>query len=160
MTPWKVILATMVIFGCGVVTGGLLITAVSHTAPPETDPILKAASPNKGNPGNPPPSPLPIQRAEFLRRMDKQLSLTPDQRERIAKIIHSSQDRTKPLWDIIAPQMRKEVKRVQDEIRQELTPEQQVRFADLLKPKRRQDNAPAAQSVLAQPSDVSRTNLP
>ena len=25
MSPWKVILATMIIFGCGVVTGGLVV---------------------------------------------------------------------------------------------------------------------------------------
>jgi hypothetical protein len=156
VSPWKVILATMVIFGCGVVTGAILITTVGRSHSPGVETILRPSGNGKSNPNNP-PSPLQIQRVEFLRRMEKQLNLTADQRERIGKIIRASQDRTKPLWDIIAPQMRKEVKRVQEEIKQELTPDQQIKFAELLKPRRRPDASPS-QPAVAQPAEPSRTN--
>jgi Spy/CpxP family protein refolding chaperone len=143
----------MVIFGCGVVTGALLISTVVHSPAPPTDSGPRAGARNN------PPSPLQIQRVEFFHRMEKQLNLTPEQHERIAKIMRASQDRTKPLWDIIAPQMRREVKRVQEEIRQELNPEQEKKFAELLKPRsHKPDAAPveAGQSV----ADPSRTNSP
>ena len=149
MSPWKVILATMVIFGCGVVTGALLITTVGHSPAP----ALRAGARNN------PPSPLQIQRVEFFHRMEKQLNLTAEQRERIAKIMRASQDRTKPLWDAIAPQMRREVKRVQEEIRQELTPEQQTKFAELLKPRPHKPDAPQGEPGPSGASP-SRTNSP
>jgi hypothetical protein len=153
VSPWKVILATMVIFGCGVLTGALVITTVNHNHAPPADPGRRAG-------GKSDFSPLQIQRVEFLRRMDKQLNLTADQRERIGKIMRSSQDRTKPLWDVIAPQMRKELKRTEDEIRHELTADQEKKFAELLKPHshRSEGQAPAQMALPA--NNSPGTNSP
>jgi hypothetical protein len=153
VSPWKVILATMVIFGCGVVTGTLLMKTVVHSDLPATDLVLRAGT--KDNPS----SPLQIQRVEFLHRMERQLKLSAGQREHIAKIMRASQDRTQPIWDLIAPQMRKEVKRVQEEIDQELDPEQQKKFAELLKPRSHKSDAAPGQAAPAFASP-SRTNSP
>jgi hypothetical protein len=127
VSPWKVILATMVIFGCGVVTGGLLMKA---GLPPV--PIVELA-PRTNNVGSQPPAFNQFQQPAFLRRMDKQLDLTPQQHDDIAKIMNDSQERTKPLWKLIAPGLREEMKRVRGEIRAVLNPKQQKDFDDLLK---------------------------
>jgi Spy/CpxP family protein refolding chaperone len=134
VSPWKVILATMIIFGCGVVTGGLVVkvrTAHLRTAKvePRNPGSRNAAALN--TPGAPP---WQLQRKEFLDKMDHQLDLTADQRQRIEKVMHDSLDRTRPLWQQIAPQMRDEMRRVREGIRNELTSDQQKKFNDLLKP--------------------------
>ncbi|MDQ6631812.1 MAG: hypothetical protein M3Y82_08640 [Verrucomicrobiota bacterium] len=132
MSYWKVILATLVIFCSGIFTGTLLSRRPSHPPP------------------NLPPRnsyPVHLQRMEFLRKMDKQLNLTTNQHERIEKIIKKSQERTKPLYEQINPQLRDELKKVRDQIREELTPAQREKFAEVLKPKpRRPDEPPAPET--------------
>jgi hypothetical protein len=116
--PWKVILAALVIFAAGVVTGGLTV----HLKVPETQS---------------PVAPLGLgplrQRGDLLDRMQRQLYLTSVQREHIEKILRENHERMKQLWDTIAPQAQEEHRRVHDLIRAELDPEQQKRWAEMLK---------------------------
>ena len=135
MSPWKVILATMVIFACGVITGAML----TWTMLPRTEPAL-AVLPAPARTAAPPI--LQLQRAAFFKAMDKQLDLSSAQREQIGKIMKASQERTQPLWDQIAPQMSEELKNVREEIRALLTPEQRKKFAELLKHNRKADALP------------------
>jgi len=72
--------------------------------------------------------------------MDRELALTREQRERIEKIIAESQDRTRSLWKPIAPQMGKEMQSVRESIRGELTPEQQRKFDELIRPRPMRNN--------------------
>ena len=126
MNTWKVILATMVIFGTGVVTGGLLVRHVEHgrdRRPQRTGSAVRQAQP---------PSPGML-RFEFLRRMQRELDLTPEQREPIDRILKEGQDRMKKLMETVEPRRREELKKTIDEFRAVLTPEQQTRFDDLLK---------------------------
>ena len=134
MSPWKVILATMVIFVCGVVTGSIL----TRTMTPKPEPAL-AVMPAPAKPALPPR--LQLQRAAFFKVLDKQLELTGEQRDQIGKIMKASQDRTTPLWNQIAPKMDEELKSVREQIRALLTPEQRKKFAELLK-RNRKENAP------------------
>jgi hypothetical protein len=110
---WRVILAALVIFAAGVVTGGLTIRLkLQQPAPPAT-----------------PTSFGPLrQRGELLDRMQRQLYLTADQREHIEKILRDSHEHMRQLWDSIAPQAQEERRRVHDQIRAELTPDQQKQF--------------------------------
>jgi Spy/CpxP family protein refolding chaperone len=147
VSPWKVILATMVIFACGVFTGvfvtrtGPVVSAVSPVPQPQSGPTNKA--------------PLPVfaqlqpQRPEFLKRLDRQLDLTPEEHDQIAKIMSASRERTAPLWENIAPQMSDELKRVREEIRKVLTPEQRKKWAELNKRAR----APAVSTAHADHPD-------
>jgi Spy/CpxP family protein refolding chaperone len=121
---WKVILATMVIFGTGVVTGGLLVRASRPLPPAQRIPGMGRASQ--------PPSPGGA-RVEFLRRMTRELDLTTEQRERVDKIIRESQERTKIISEPVAPLLRQETVRVKQEFREALTPEQRARFDELVK---------------------------
>jgi hypothetical protein len=115
---WKVILAALVIFAAGVVTGGLTVRLkVQEPAPAANAPGL---------------GPL-RQRGELLDRMQRQLYLSAAQREHIEKILRESHDRMKQIWDSIAPQAQEERRRVNDLIRAELQPEQKKRFEEMLK---------------------------
>jgi Spy/CpxP family protein refolding chaperone len=150
VSPWKVILATMIIFGCGVVTGGLVVKVrTAHPRTARTDGSHTSSVRNATTaPGAPP---WQLQRKDFLDKMDRQLDLSSDQRQRIDRVMHESLERTRPLWQQIAPQMRDEMRRVREEIRKELTPEQQKKFNDLIKPhpKAKPDGTNAAPRVTA-----------
>jgi Spy/CpxP family protein refolding chaperone len=148
----------MVIFGCGVVTGALLMKTELPAAGVPAEP---AQHPSAST--NQPPPFAQIQRLEFLRRMQKQLDLTPGQRDEIAKIMKASQERSRLLWDQIAPQMHVELKRVREEIRQVLTPDQQKQMDELLKSRpRKADGAGAAAGRPARPpiESPAQTNAP
>lgn len=120
MKAWKAILAALVIFAAGVVTGALTV----RLKPADS---VAVASPS-GNFG-------PLRpRGDLLERMQRQLYLTPEQRGRIEGILRENHDRMKQIWDSIAPQAQAERRRVNELIRNELTPEQQKRYEDLQKP--------------------------
>jgi Spy/CpxP family protein refolding chaperone len=157
VSPWKVILATMVIFVCGVITGAM-VTRVAET---RTEPVL--ASVSTSTPASTPAStrtmPAPpvfqLQRAAFLKTMEKQLDLTAEQRDQIGRIMKASQERTQPLWNQIAPQMTDELKKVREEIRGVLTPEQRKKFVELLKRNRKPDAAPSGNGHPARSSETT-----
>jgi Spy/CpxP family protein refolding chaperone len=126
VNSWKVILATMVIFGTGVVTGGLL---VRHTGP------ARDRRPAR-NPGATHPtqlSPAGVMRFEFLRRMQQELDLKPEQREQMDRVLKDGQERMKKLTETIEPRRREEYKKTVEAFRTVLTPEQQERFDEIVK---------------------------
>ncbi len=146
MNYWKVILATVVIFGAGVVTGGLLVNFVNHSHP------HAAAQPHRPPPtNNPPPrlqvtnSPAPhladllkprtpdILNENFLKQLDGVLDLSPDQFDAIKRIIADGQDQNRSIWTNSTAQMRKVMQDTRHAIREQLTPPQQKQFEDLLK---------------------------
>jgi Spy/CpxP family protein refolding chaperone len=144
VSPWKVILATMVIFACGVVTGAILTKTMVGKAPEH--PQASSNGPSRPMAVGPV---MQMQRAEFFKRMDKQLELSAGQRDQISKILKASQARTQPLWDQISPQMNDELRRVREEIRGVLSPEQWKEFGDMMRGKRKPD---ATQPTNAHPS--------
>jgi Spy/CpxP family protein refolding chaperone len=132
VNSWKVILATLIIFGTGVVTGGLLVT-YSHKAlkpRPKQAAVTAAAAASfpqhvAGRDAKLPPLTEPNQK-KFLDRLDRELKLAPAQRARIEIILREGQERTRDLW-------RAEMMVARQQIRAELTPDQQVHFQALLK---------------------------
>ncbi len=130
MNDWKVIptivLATVLIFGAGVITGGILVDYVKQARP-----RMAAKRANQMAPVNPPPTnnpalapirPPQILSKDFLQRLDGELQLTRDQHEAVQKIINENQN-----------QMRKVVQDARLEIRETLTPRQRQQFDDLMK---------------------------
>ena len=154
MNTWKVILATLVIFVAGVVTGGLLVSYADRAQqknrrflPRDNVRLPANANPSAfGSPRDPresPRLPNPLQNRmprgvsmEFLQKLDSEVRLTAEQHERIEKIIAAGQLRNKELWERVAPEMRREIAETQKRIREELTPEQRVRFEELMKQSR------------------------
>ena len=126
MNTWKVILATMVIFGTGVVTGGLVVRHAERgwgRRPPRVSDAGRPAQPTYAG----------VMRIEFLRRVQGELDLTPEQREPMDKVLKEGQERMKKLTETIEPRRREEFKRTMEEFRAVLTPEQRQRLDDLVK---------------------------
>jgi Spy/CpxP family protein refolding chaperone len=121
---WKVIVATLVIFGAGLVTGALVVNLTQRSMRP-VGPPRSFASPIQGRFQG------AEQRDEYLHRMQVQLNLSPDQRQRIEAILRESQQRSRALWESIEPRMREEVKKTRDRIREHLTPEQRQKFEEM-----------------------------
>ena len=134
MNTWKAILATLVIFGAGVFTGGALVSYFRPASQPSD-----RGSANVQRPGAPRgDSKLPASlnarfNKEFLDRLDRELKLTSQQREHIQRILEAGQLETKVCWDKIAPDVRAAMVETKNKIRDELTPEQQNRCSELWK---------------------------
>jgi Spy/CpxP family protein refolding chaperone len=128
VSPWKVILATVVIFACGVLTGTMVVKASRQSALAAPVPAALVV-----NPKNPAPPGWQLQRLQFIKRMQKQLGLEPEQQEKIDKIMRESQERIKPLWAQIGPQMDEELKRVRQEVNEVLSAEQREKMNELMR---------------------------
>lgn len=161
MNNWKVIpsivFATVLIFGAGVFTGGLLVNYVkpAHAkkiVPPE---MRATASPTNSPPAMPTnavakfsPALPEILSKPFLMKLDEQLHLTAEQHKAVEKIITDGQGH-----------MRKLVQDARLEIREELTPEQQKQFDILVKRPNRKPLPPVLVPTNF-PAIISATNAP
>jgi hypothetical protein len=141
VNSWKVILAAVVIFGAGVLTGGLLVNHVDRSPLQNVRlPFVEAnPHPQTGGHGQVRPEEFPRLRApemlkkEFIEHLDDALKLTPEQHAAIQKIISNGQERNRQIWTNVAPKMRQALKDVHQQIRAELTPDQQKKFEKLSK---------------------------
>jgi hypothetical protein len=155
VNSWKVILATIVIYGAGVMTGGLLVNHVYRSHPRNPRRVeTPAASSNSASSTNsqnqatskPPRQPEILSR-QFLQRLDAELHLMPDQHDAVQKIITDGQNL-----------MHKTILDARLEIREQLTPEQRSQFDELVKrPPRRtpnSTNAPPANAPAVAPTNA------
>ena len=65
---------------------------------------------------------------EFVRKMDRELQLTPDQRQKIEAIVMASQQRMKTIWDAVEPQVSEEYRTSRHEIFEVLNPDQREKM--------------------------------
>jgi Spy/CpxP family protein refolding chaperone len=120
---WKVILATLVIFAAGFLTGSFLPKEVAK-------PLLIPAAPVRPEPA--PPVPWIVQ-DRFLQTMQRELNLNADQTAKLKAVFADSRERMHILMDLINPELQAEKREVAERIRNELTPEQRIKFEQLLK---------------------------
>ena len=162
MNSWKIILATVIIFGAGVVTGGLLVDHVKGRVDPAGAALNPRPPADNRGPGGKPEVPLPRlaerMSKEFVRQLDKSLHLSLDQSNHIAHIVAEGQERNRVIWTNVAPQMRRVMQDVNQQIRAELTPEQLKEFEELMKPFRPPGHHPPATN--RPPSAAAPTNPP
>jgi len=167
MNSWKIILATVVIFGAGVITGGLLVNPVKDKpqpgeveAPPAA-PNARLPADNHGpdvQPEVPPPRLAERLGKDFVRRLNSSLHLTIVQSNNIARIVAEGQERNRVIWTNVAPQMRKVMQDVNQQIRAELTPGQLKQFEELMKKFRPPGHRPPP--APNEPPMVAPTNPP
>jgi Spy/CpxP family protein refolding chaperone len=165
MNSWKIILATIVIFGAGVLTGGLLVNFVEQAHPkdiqrPADDPNPHSQANNHDLDQPRPedllkPRPPEILSRQFVQQLDKMLHLTLEQRAAIAKIVADGQEHNREIWTNVAPQMHKVLQDVRLQMREQLTPEQRKQFEELLKRFR-----PAGRHPQPPPNSPPTTNEP
>ncbi|MCS7336786.1 MAG: hypothetical protein NZ739_00895 [Verrucomicrobiae bacterium] len=140
MSTWKIVLATVVIFGAGVLTGGLLvsharradarqmrrITTALEAWRPRAAELVRAGREDAR-------ALLDQRRFDFIRTIHRQLKLTPEQRARIEQIVREGQEKTREIMESIQPQLREHWAEVNRKIRAELTPAQRKQLDRLLK---------------------------
>jgi hypothetical protein len=123
---WKVIFATVVIFGAGVITGGLLVNYAQQTGKKisRNKPAAAAETRSAGahQVENAKPRPPEILSKQFMQQLNESLQLTTEQREEIRKIITDGQN-----------QIRKAIQDARLEIREVLAPKQKELFDELIK---------------------------
>jgi len=130
VNDWKVIptivFATVLIFGAGVFTGGMLVDYVKqahpHVAARHPSPAPGSSAPATNAAASKPIRPPDVLRADFLQRLDGDLHLTREEHEAIQKIISEDQN-----------EMRKVVQDARLEIREVLTQQQRDQFDELMK---------------------------
>ena len=147
MKSWSLIFATIVIFGAGVITGGLLVDHVKHPTynrPSHPQPPQLAPNETGDMPG---PLRAQMLNKQFVGQLDDELQLTKQQREQIQKIISDGQQRTRDLWKLVGPQFQLVSRDTRQQIKNVLTPEQRKQFEILMKQQRHPSstNAPPVQ---------------
>jgi Spy/CpxP family protein refolding chaperone len=113
---WRIILAAAVIFCTGAATGAL----ITRTYAPK---VVKRTHVSQ---------PLPIshdRRQEYISKLDRELTLTVEQRKQIEEILAASQKRMKQIWEPVEPEVKEEYRRTRREICEILTPEQQAKMS-------------------------------
>lgn len=143
MNSWKIIIAAVLIFGAGVVTGGLLANHLNQSSPRRARPAAEALTnslpqtvANAAKRTNGPPMP-DQKRVDFLRKISGELNLSAEQKEHFEMILGESQDRLKKQW---SAKMHEEMNLTCDKIHAELTPQQWQKFQELThRPKKSDD---------------------
>ncbi len=150
MNTWKIVLATLVIFIAGIITGASLVKfAQGRGGRMNARPQPEFNQPNNpGRPENPnrrndpeftnrpgeqlgqPPSLL---NRQFVLGLDRQLKLTPEQRDKVEKLMVEGQERIRQMRSNLEPEMRKEMQSVNEQIKAILTPEQRQQFERIMK---------------------------
>ncbi len=123
----------MIIFGTGVVTGGLLVRHSQRVLPRSA---IWPNAPAASRPHNVQPAVSGGARFEFLRRAERELRLSSDQQQQVDRILRNSQERIKKLMEGVSPAMRDEVQRAKEEFRNALTPQQRKRMDEMFKQQR------------------------
>lgn len=119
MNRWKPILAAALIFTSGMVTAVCAYRLMPKSWRSGSEPHF---------------APGPIDgKFEVLRKMQRELNLTPQQAARVDAILRDGRSRTKQIWDGCQPQFREEMKQVRERIQAELSMEQRAKFDELLK---------------------------
>ena len=165
MNSWKIILAAVVIFGAGAMTGGLLVNYVEQPHPkdiqrPPGEWNRHSQANNRdhdqrGPQDLPKPRPPEMLGKQFVQQLDNALHFTPEQRAAIAKIVADGQERNHEIWTNVAPQMHKVLQDVRQQIREQLAPAQQKQFEELMKRFR-----PAGHHPQSPANSPSSTNKP
>ena len=123
MNAWKVILATLVIYAAGVVTG-------SFAAGLKTRLQRDQKSDHVGRP-------RPPMMKDLVRRMEARLDLTPDQKILVHEIVEASQTRMRTLMDEMRPKLASESQSMRQEIEAILSETQMATFDRVFEPRGR-----------------------
>ncbi len=126
MIPWKAILATLVIFTAGLFTGGLGVRWLT----PAPKPAFRPTTENPLMPW--------MVREQFVQFLAEKINLTEEQKDKILKIVHQSQQRTQILTGLIEPEMKEELRATRESIREVLNPEQREKYEEILKKRMKQ----------------------
>ena len=159
MNTARIVLAALVIFAAGVLTGGVgagLAGRIVREHPRNNSasvlaPVLAPSS--TGGPSNrttgalaKPPGNAQL---EAMARWSQELNLNPAQRERIESVLREAQGRLRELWVPVAPRARNEIEAARRDIEALLSPDQRARWDEA----RRRRGVPKPGASAAQSSN-------
>lgn len=152
VNTWKIITASLVIFAAGVMTGAFSVGIANSLSKRKgserqvrlerVQPLLPHSPISTSTPAvltpteapRPYPTPPGLARLEVFRKLDRAMSLTPPQRERIGQLVDDTEKRLRDLWSPIAPEAQRTLLQLRRQIDEEvLTPEQRPAFEKFLK---------------------------
>lgn len=146
MNAWKIVLATLVIFVAGIITGAALVKFAQNRGGrmnPRPQPEFnqpnnpgRPENPNRSNEsefGNQPGQQPSLLNRQFVLGLDRQLKLTSEQRDKVEKLMAEGQERIRQMRSNLEPEMRKEMQGVNERIKSILTPEQRQQFERIMK---------------------------
>lgn len=126
MNLLRVILATVVIFAAGAMSG-YFVARKSVTAtvnkPPAKSVLASTNAPSGWNKS----------REEMRASMQKELKATDEQMAKVDEILSQSRKRSREVWQTTRSSMEAEVERVKEEIRGVLTEEQAAKYEEIMK---------------------------
>jgi hypothetical protein len=120
---WHAILAAVIIFLAGSVSGAI-ISRLFFVKPPQ----------QQSQQQKPPGPPGSRQRMDFAERLQKNLNLSQEQKQKIDQILKESEKRMKEIWDTVEPKFKEETQKTHNEIIKVLTPEQLTIFETRFRP--------------------------
>ena len=131
---WKIILPTCVIFGAGLLAGGLTINRIDRckavtsrqTVPPVVNGNVAAQIRRE-------PGAMDQHRIEFMRTVSSNLNLTAEQRVCVDNTLREGQECIRKLWDDFNPKTREVLNNCRSKIIADLTPEQRDQFNQMMK---------------------------
>ncbi len=123
VSSWKIIIATLVIYTAGLITG----TFLNDLRPTKDRPQSRRD-----------PMPRGPRMNDFIQRFGSRLDLTGTQKTNITQILKSSQQRMDALMQKMHPKIAEEFSQVNSEIKGHLTEKQATQFEALMKNRRNQ----------------------
>lgn len=173
VNTWKIVSAALAIFATGVLTGALSVGVAGSVAKrkaPErkaraeiVQPALPATVGMAGAEGVRRDLPsLSLQppgaaRMEVLRRIDRDLKLTPAQHERLGQLIDATEKQLREIWEPVAPEAQNAVRELRRRIKDEvLTAEQRPAFEKFLRNRSSSDRT-ASRRPVAEPTSQAPT---
>ena len=123
VSSWKIIIATLVIYTAGLITGTFLndLRPVKDRPQSRRDPMPRGPRMN-----------------DFIQRFGSRLDLTVTQKTNITQILKSSQQRMDALMQQMHPKIAEEFSLVNSKIKGHLTEKQATQFEALMKTRRNQ----------------------
>ena len=129
VNAWKPILAAVVIFGAGVVTGSFVVD------PGASRP--HRAFPRERGPRNaehPPGSRMEGQLNWLMKRIQRDLKLTDEQVTKVESAFKASREEMKLAFEELRPRMHASTEKLKEKLRGDLTEEQLAKFEKYLRP--------------------------
>ena len=129
VNAWKPILAAVVIFAAGVVTGGFVVD-FGAPKPPRAFPRERGPR----NAEHPPGSRTEGQLNWLMKRIQRDLKLTDKQAATVESAFKASREEMKLTFEELRPRMRASTEKLKEKLRGDLTEEQLAKFEKYLRP--------------------------
>jgi len=138
VTAWKPILAAIIIFVAGGLTGSFIVD-FSTPEPARAFPRELSQDTQKQNNRHRPGARVEGQLEWLMRRMQRDLKLSDNQTEKIQAAFKESREEMKTAFDELQPRLRASTEKLKEKLRGDLTEEQIEKFSKYLRPPNSRD---------------------